>query len=102
MTRRFSGLDAEPETRNLVAAMFAAEQVQALQREGVEDFHFYTLNRCGSCLCHLPHAGAGADAEVAAAAKALLSLRHSLVIRHHVEIALSEAEMMKCFDNFGC
>jgi len=45
MTRRFSGLDAEPETRNLVAAMVAAEQVQALQREGVEDFHFYTLNR---------------------------------------------------------
>jgi len=45
MTRRFAGLDAEPETRNLVAAMVAAEQVQALQREGVEDFHFYTLNR---------------------------------------------------------
>ncbi|MBG1231972.1 methylenetetrahydrofolate reductase [NAD(P)H] [Aestuariivirga litoralis] len=45
MTKRFSGLDQEPETRNLVAAMVAAEQVQALQREGVEDFHFYTLNR---------------------------------------------------------
>lgn len=45
MTRRFAGLDAEPETRNLVAAMVAAEQVAALQREGVEDFHFYTLNR---------------------------------------------------------
>ncbi len=45
MIRRFSGLDAEPETRNLVAAMVAAEQVQALQREGVQDFHFYTLNR---------------------------------------------------------
>ncbi|HEY5362767.1 MAG TPA: methylenetetrahydrofolate reductase [Aestuariivirga sp.] len=23
----------------------AAEQIAALQREGVEDFHFYTLNR---------------------------------------------------------
>ncbi len=45
MVRRFAGLDAEPETRNLVAAMVAAEQAQALQREGVEDFHFYTLNR---------------------------------------------------------
>ncbi len=45
MTRRFAGLDREPETRNLVAAMVAAEQVAALQREGVEDFHFYTLNR---------------------------------------------------------
>ncbi len=45
LERRFAGLDAEPETRNLVAAMVAAEQVQALQREGVTEFHFYTLNR---------------------------------------------------------
>jgi methylenetetrahydrofolate reductase (NADPH) len=45
MERRFAGLDKDPETRNLVAAMVAAEQVHALQREGVEDFHFYTLNR---------------------------------------------------------
>ncbi len=42
---RFSGLDKDPETRNLVAAMVAAEQVEALKREGVEAFHFYTLNR---------------------------------------------------------
>jgi methylenetetrahydrofolate reductase (NADPH) len=45
LERRFSGLDNDPETRNLVAAMVAAEQVHALQREGVEDVHFYTLNR---------------------------------------------------------
>lgn len=45
MERRFAGLDADPETRNLVAAMVAAEQVQALRREGVKHFHFYTLNR---------------------------------------------------------
>jgi methylenetetrahydrofolate reductase (NADPH) len=45
LAKRFAGLDAEPETRNLVAAMVAAEQVMALQREGVTDFHFYTLNR---------------------------------------------------------
>jgi methylenetetrahydrofolate reductase (NADPH) len=45
LAQRFAGLDAEPETRNLVAAMVAAEQVQALAREGVTDFHFYTLNR---------------------------------------------------------
>jgi methylenetetrahydrofolate reductase (NADPH) len=45
LERRFAGLEKEPETRNLVAAMVAAEQVHALQREGVEDFHFYTLNR---------------------------------------------------------
>ncbi len=45
LARRFEGLDAEPETRNLVAAMVAAEQVAALRREGVRHFHFYTLNR---------------------------------------------------------
>jgi methylenetetrahydrofolate reductase (NADPH) len=45
MSKRFSGLDQDPETRNLVAAMVAAEQVQALEREGVDAFHFYTLNR---------------------------------------------------------
>jgi methylenetetrahydrofolate reductase (NADPH) len=45
LERRFAGLDKDPETRNLVSAMVAAEQVQTLQREGVEDFHFYTLNR---------------------------------------------------------
>jgi methylenetetrahydrofolate reductase (NADPH) len=45
LVTRFAGLDQDPETRNLVAAMVAAEQVQALQREGVTDFHFYTLNR---------------------------------------------------------
>jgi methylenetetrahydrofolate reductase (NADPH) len=45
LERRFAGLDKDPDTRNLVSAMVAAEQVHALQREGVEDFHFYTLNR---------------------------------------------------------
>lgn len=45
LARRFDGLDREPETRNLVAAMVAAEQVAALRREGVRHFHFYTLNR---------------------------------------------------------
>ena len=45
LARRFEGLDDDPETRNLVAAMVAAEQVDALRREGVTHFHFYTLNR---------------------------------------------------------
>jgi len=67
MTRRFSGLDAEPETRNLVAAMFAAEQVQALQREGVEDFHFYTLNRADLVYAICRMLGLGANEAVAAA-----------------------------------
>ncbi len=45
LERRFAGLDKDPDTRSLVAAMVAAEQVHALEREGVTDFHFYTLNR---------------------------------------------------------
>ena len=41
----FEGLDSDPETRHLVAATMAAEQCQALQAQGIRDFHFYTLNR---------------------------------------------------------
>lgn len=41
----FEGLDSDPETRQLVAATMAAEQCQALQAQGIRDFHFYTLNR---------------------------------------------------------
>jgi methylenetetrahydrofolate reductase (NADPH) len=41
----FDGLDEDPETRKLVAAMVATEQCRALAAEGVEQFHFYTLNR---------------------------------------------------------
>ncbi len=41
----FEGLDADPETRQLVAATVAADQCQALQAQGVKEFHFYTLNR---------------------------------------------------------
>ena len=43
--RRFEGLELDPETLKLVAAATAAEQVEALRREGVKQFHFYTLNR---------------------------------------------------------
>ena len=41
----FDGLDEEPETRKLVAAMVATEQCRALRAEEVTAFHFYTLNR---------------------------------------------------------
>jgi methylenetetrahydrofolate reductase (NADH) len=43
--RRFEGLESDPETAKLVAVATAAEQVEALRREGVKQFHFYTLNR---------------------------------------------------------
>jgi methylenetetrahydrofolate reductase (NADH) len=42
---RFTGLDDDPQTRKLVGAIVAAEQVDRLRREGFEDFHFYTLNQ---------------------------------------------------------
>jgi methylenetetrahydrofolate reductase (NADPH) len=67
MTARFAGLDQDPETRNLVAAMVAAEQVQALEREGVDAFHFYTLNRADLVypICRLLGQGAPAAEEAA-------------------------------------
>ena len=41
----FEGLDDDPETRKLVAAHVAGQQCRMLQEEGVQEFHFYTLNR---------------------------------------------------------
>lgn len=43
--RRFDGLEGDRETRRLVAAAVAAEQVFDLLDRGVFDFHFYTMNR---------------------------------------------------------
>ena len=45
---------SDPETRRLIAASVAIEQVQALQRHGVDEFHFYTLNRAELtyAICH--------------------------------------------------
>ena len=42
---RFAGLENDPETRQLVAAGVAAEQVLGLVDAGVREFHFYTMNR---------------------------------------------------------
>jgi methylenetetrahydrofolate reductase (NADPH) len=41
----FEGTENDPETRRMVAAIVAAEQVRLLQANGVDEFHFYTLNR---------------------------------------------------------
>ncbi len=51
---RFEGLDDDPETRNLIAASVAIDQVRRLQAEGVDEFHFYTLNRSELtvAICH--------------------------------------------------
>ena len=45
LAARFEGLDADPETRALVAATTASELCQRLIAEGVTGFHFYTLNQ---------------------------------------------------------
>jgi methylenetetrahydrofolate reductase (NADPH) len=41
----FEGLDEDAETRRMVAAVVAAEQVRLLQANGIDELHFYTLNR---------------------------------------------------------
>jgi methylenetetrahydrofolate reductase (NADPH) len=52
---RFEGLDQDQETRHLVAAAVAAEQVLGLVDQGISEFHFYTLNRADLvyAICHL-------------------------------------------------
>lgn len=45
LARLFDGLEEDEATRRLVAATVAAEQVRILQANGVDEFHFYTLNR---------------------------------------------------------
>lgn len=42
---RFAGLDDDPDTQRMLGASLAIEQVVQLRRNGINDFHFYTLNR---------------------------------------------------------
>jgi methylenetetrahydrofolate reductase (NADPH) len=55
LAARFEGLDHDPETRRLIAAAVAAEQVIDLVDRGVGDLHFYTMNRADLvyAICHL-------------------------------------------------
>ncbi len=52
---RFEGLENDPATRRLIAAAVAAEQALDLMDHGVENFHFYTMNRADLVFatCHL-------------------------------------------------
>ncbi|GIB46806.1 Methylenetetrahydrofolate reductase [Vibrio cholerae] len=54
MVKQFEGLEDDPVTRQLVGASQAIDMVRVLCREGVKDFHFYTLNRAEMtyALCH--------------------------------------------------
>jgi methylenetetrahydrofolate reductase (NADPH) len=55
LAARFEGLDEDVETRKLIAAAVAAEQVIDLLDHGVTEFHFYTMNRADLvfAICHL-------------------------------------------------
>ncbi|ABO22394.1 methylenetetrahydrofolate reductase [Shewanella loihica] len=52
--KQFEGLDDDPSTRQMVGANVAIDMVKVLSREGVKDFHFYTLNRAELtyAICH--------------------------------------------------
>jgi methylenetetrahydrofolate reductase (NADPH) len=63
LAARFEGLDQDIETRKLIAAAVAAEQVLDLLDRGVNEFHFYTMNRADLvfAICHLLGLRAQAD-----------------------------------------
>jgi len=54
LRERFAGLEEDHDTRRLIAASVAIDQVQELTRHGVREFHFYTLNRAELtyAICH--------------------------------------------------
>ncbi|MDD2841170.1 MAG: methylenetetrahydrofolate reductase [Tolumonas sp.] len=55
MHQRFEGIaDDDQMTRNMVGASIAIDMARVLSREGVKDFHFYTLNRSELtyAICH--------------------------------------------------
>lgn len=54
LSDRFSGLDEDRSTQQMIAASVAIEQVRQLRAEGVTAFHFYTLNRSelSYAVCH--------------------------------------------------
>ncbi|MBL4602466.1 MAG: methylenetetrahydrofolate reductase [Emcibacteraceae bacterium] len=55
MKNYFSGLDDAPDIRRHVASMITAEQCLKLYQGGVNNFHFYTLNRAELTytICHI-------------------------------------------------
>ncbi|WP_417669984.1 methylenetetrahydrofolate reductase [NAD(P)H] [Roseibium sp.] len=68
LARRFAGLKDDPETRKLVGAGVACEQVMDLVDRGISDFHFYTMNRADLtyAICHMLGMGQGTPEKVAA------------------------------------
>lgn len=62
--KMYEGLDeSDQTTRNLLGASIAMDMTRILAKEGVRNFHFYTLNRCelSYAICHM--LGLRADSE---------------------------------------
>ena len=68
MVEMFQGLDEDPGTRKLAAAAIAAEHCRILRARGIDQFHFYTLNRAdlSYAICHV--LGLRPDADISPAA----------------------------------
>ncbi len=66
LLRRFEPARGNPALTSQLAAITASEFCESLRREGVEDFHFYTLNRSTTveAVCH--RLGLGGSLEEAA------------------------------------
>lgn len=64
---RFEGLDDDDETRRMISASIAIDQVHRMQVEGINEFHFYTLNRAELtyAICHALGVRAGSESEAA-------------------------------------
>lgn len=55
LSRRFAGLQDDPDTRKLVGTAITYEQVMNLIDRGITDFHFYTMNQADLtfAICHM-------------------------------------------------
>ncbi|MEP0065883.1 methylenetetrahydrofolate reductase, partial [Paraglaciecola sp.] len=54
--KMYGGLDKDDQTtRNLMGASIAMDMVKVLAKEGIRNFHFYTLNRSelSYAICHM-------------------------------------------------
>ncbi len=55
MARLYEGLEGNSETSRLIGASVASEMVHALASRGINEFHFYTLNKADHvyAICHM-------------------------------------------------
>ncbi len=55
LIKLFDGLEKDPETRKLIAASLVVEQCLRLREAGIDQFHFYTMNKADLtyAICHI-------------------------------------------------